>query len=112
MEEYLDLKKLTREYLKSYYSINSFIGCNINCAYCFFAPIRIVPMRPIKVVEEETLVNEMISDKFFVRDKTVISLNNRTDPFITKDVKDSTFRLMEIMDGMGLKKCGNNYNKG
>lgn len=103
MEEYLDLKKLTREYLKSYYSINSFIGCNINCAYCFLAPIRIVPMRPIKVVEEETLVNEMISDKFFVRDKTVISLNNRTDPFITKDVKDSTFRLMEIMDGMGLK---------
>lgn len=103
MKEEIDLKQLSREYLKSYYSINSFIGCSINCAYCFLAPIKIVPMRPVKVTEERLLIEEMLRDKYFVKDSTVISINNRTDPFITREVKESTFKLLEIMDDLGLK---------
>lgn len=102
MKNDIDLKKLTQEYLKSYYSINSYIGCTINCGYCFLAPIKIVPMRPIKVVDEEELINSMINDKYFEKGKTVISLNNRTDPFITKEVKESTFKLLDIMDNLKL----------
>lgn len=112
MNKQIDLEKLTREYLKSYYSINSYIGCTINCGYCFLAPIRIVPMRPIKVIEEDALVNNMLNDKYFVRDKTVISLNNRTDPFISQEVKSSTFRLLDIMDNLKLKNIITITSKG
>lgn len=98
MNDNIDLKKLTKEYLKSYFSINSYIGCSINCGYCFLAPIKIVPMRPIKVIDEEKLVDDMINDRCFKKNETVISLNNRTDPFITDEVKNSTFKLLDIME--------------
>lgn len=112
MNNRIELKKLTKEYLKSYYSINSYIGCTINCGYCFLAPIKIVPMRPIKAIEEEELVNNMIEDCYFVKDKTVISLNNRTDPFISEEVKQSTFKLLEIMDEKNLKNIVTITTKG
>ena len=92
------LKQLRREYLKSYYSINTYIGCTINCGYCFLAPIKIVPMRPIKVIDEEILVNEMLEDPLFELGKTIISINNRTDPFISIEVKKSTMLLLDIMN--------------
>ena len=112
MSEEIDLRKLTREYLKSYYSINSYIGCTINCGYCFLAPIKIVPMRPIKVIEEEELIKEMLNDIYFEKDKTVLSLNNRTDPFISKEVKESTFKLLDIMEKIGLKNIVTITSKG
>lgn len=97
------LKHLRKEYLKSYYSINTYVGCTINCAYCFLAPIKIVPMRPVKVIEEEELIEEMMRDVLFVKNETVISLNNRTDPFINSEVKNSTFKLLQIMNNKQLK---------
>lgn len=112
MNKNVDLKKLTQEYLKSYYSINSYIGCTINCAYCFLAPIKIVPMRPIKVIDEEELIDNMINDKYFEKDKTVISLNNRTDPFISDEVKSSTFKLLDIMERKEIKNIVTITSKG
>lgn len=98
------LLSLSREYLKSYYSINSFVGCTINCAYCFLAPIKIVPMQPVQTINETALIDAMIQDPLFVRNKTVLSLNNRTDPFISPHVKESTLKLLEILDS----KCLHN----
>lgn len=108
----IDLKMLTKEYLKSYYSINSYIGCTINCGYCFLAPIKIVPMRPIKAIDEEELIDNMINDKYFKEHETVLSLNNRTDPFISPEVKASTFRLMDIMEEKGLNNIVTITTKG
>ncbi len=93
-----ELHNLSREYLNSYYSMNSYIGCTVNCAYCFLAPIGIVPTVPIKAISEEELVAETLADPLFVRGETVISLNNRTDPFLNDQVKASTFRLLDIME--------------
>lgn len=31
----IEIRKLSREYLESYYYINSYIDCTINCGYCF-----------------------------------------------------------------------------
>lgn len=112
MDKEIDLKRLSREYLKSYYSINTHIGCSINCGYCFLAPIKIVPMRPIKVIEEEELINEMLNDKYFKVNETVLSINNRTDPFITEEVKESTFKLLELMDNLRLKNIVTITSKG
>lgn len=92
------LLNLSREYLKSYYSINSFVGCAINCAYCFLAPIKIVPMQPVRTIDETALINAMIQDPLFIPDRTVLSLNNRTDPFISPQVKESTFQLLELLE--------------
>ena len=112
MRNYVDLKRLSKEYLKSYFSINSYIGCTINCGYCFLAPIKIVPMSATKVMDEEELINDMIVDKLFKRDETIISLNNRTDPFITQEVKESTFKLLDIMENLRLKNIVTITTKG
>lgn len=102
MEPTNNLQNLSIEYLKSYFSINSYIGCTFDCAYCFLAPIKIVPMRPIKSMDEETLVEKMVKSKFFKKGETVISLNNRTDPFLTSEVKESTFKLLDLMEQKSL----------
>lgn len=106
------LKQLSREYLKSYYSINSYIGCTINCAYCFLAPIKIIPMRPVKVMDEKELVEDMMDEVYFRKDKTIISINNRTDPFISQEVKESTFKILDILESKNLKNIVTITTKG
>lgn len=106
------LKELSIEYLKSYLSINSYIGCTINCAYCFLAPIKIVPMRPIKVIDEKKLVEQTVSSKYFKENVTVLSLNNRTDPFITTEVAESTYRILKELDNRGFKNIVTVTTKG
>ena len=111
MEE-TKLKELSIEYLKSYLSINSYIGCTINCAYCFLAPIKIVPMRPIKVIDEKELVEQTVNSMYFKENVTVLSLNNRTDPFITHEVTESTYRILKELDDRGLKNIVTVTTKG
>lgn len=106
------LKELSIEYLKSYLSINSYIGCTINCAYCFLAPIKIVPMRPIKVIDEKELVNQTVNSIYFKENVTVLSLNNRTDPFITPEVAESTYKILKELNDRGLKNIVTVTTKG
>jgi hypothetical protein len=69
-------------------------------------------MRPIKVISEVELIKEMIGSPYFKKDQTVISLNNRTDPFITEEVKESTFKLLDLMEEEGLKNIVTITTKG
>lgn len=106
------LKELSIEYLKSYLSINSYIGCTINCAYFFLAPINIVPMKPIKVMDEKELVKQTVGNRYFKKDRTVLSLNNRTDPFINAEVSESTYKILKELDDIGLKNIVTVTTKG
>ena len=106
------LPALSIEYLKSYLSINSMIGCSVNCAYCFLAPIEIVPMHPIRVIGEKELVSTLLNHPLFVNGKTILSLNNRTDPFISNQVKESTFRVLEELEAANVKSVVTMTTKG
>ena len=88
-----DLKKYALEYLKTYLSINSFVGCPIGCTYCFLSPLGISPSEPVRVIGEPELVKDLKSSKYFVPHQTILSLNNRTDPFLPGLVKESTFKI-------------------
>ena len=46
------------------------------------------------------------------RNDTIISINNRTDPFISKEVKESTFKILDILDNKGLKNIVTITTKG
>lgn len=98
-----ELLLLTKEYLKSYYSINSYIWCTINCWYCLLAPLGIVPNKPVKPLNEEDLINQVLESPYFIKDKTILSINSRTDPFLNEEVKDSTFKLLDLMETKWLK---------
>jgi DNA repair photolyase len=98
-----DLKKYALEYLKTYLSINSFVGCPIGCTYCFLSPLGISPLEPVKVIEESKLVRDLKSSKYFVPHQTVLSLNNRTDPFLPGPVKESTFKILELLNNEGFR---------
>ena len=106
------MEELSIEYLKSYLSINSYIGCSINCAYCFLAPIHIVPMRPIKVMDEKKLVEKTINSVYFKKNVTVLSLNNRTDPFISSEVAESTYKILKELNDKGLENIVTVTTKG
>jgi hypothetical protein len=69
-------------------------------------------MRPVKSMDEEDLIKTMIESPYFKRDETVISVNNRTDPFITEEVKSSTFKLLDLMEKEGLKNIVTITTKG
>lgn len=107
-----NLESLSMEYLKSYLSINTYIGCTVDCAYCFLAPIKIVPMRPIKIIDEAELAKRTIESKYFKEGVTVLSINNRTDPFVATEVKQSTFKLIEELDKLKIRNIVTITTKG
>jgi len=98
-----NLKEYSLEYLKTYLSINSYAGCLVNCSYCFLAPIGLVPLRPQKIISEKELVETLLSNPLFSKGVTILSLNNRTDPFIFEDVKKSTFDILKKLNDAGIK---------
>ena len=98
-----ELTQLSIEYLKSYLSVNSYVGCNVDCAYCFLAPMAIVPCAPQQICDERRLVEQIISSKYFVEGKTVLSINNRTDPFVCSNVKESTLKILEALSEKDIK---------
>jgi len=91
------------EYLKSYFSINSIVGCTVDCAYCFLSPLGISPSKPRKVIDEESLVDRLEESEFFIPHETVLSLNNRTEPFLNKFTTESTLKIMYILDQRKLR---------
>jgi len=103
MDKQKKLPAYSIEYLKSYFSINSIVGCTADCKYCFLSPLGISPSKPEKVIDEETLVNEMEKSKFFIPDETVLSLNNRTEPFLNEFTSESTLKIMEILNKRGFR---------
>lgn len=96
------LQKYDVEYLKTYLSLNSVAGCPVGCKYCFLSPLGISPARPTKITEESELVNKLLNSPYFVPGETVLSLNNRTEPFFNEFTRESTFKILDLLNQNGL----------
>lgn len=69
-------------------------------------------MKPIKVMDEKELVKQTVGNRYFKKDRTVLSLNNRTDPFINAEVSESTYKILKELDDIGLKNIVTVTTKG
>lgn len=89
-------KDFTIEYLKTSISINAYVGCYLGCEYCILSSLEF-PSRPLKIIDEEAAVMQLLAHKYFTRGLTPISINNKSDPLL-KEVKESTFKIMKVLE--------------
>lgn len=82
-------------YLKSSISISSYDGCTIGCKYCILSVLE--DRKKVRKIEnEKELVQKLIKFKLYTKE-IPISINNQTDPFLNKEVSNSTLKILEIM---------------
>ncbi|KGE16523.1 hypothetical protein [Paenibacillus wynnii] len=89
------------EYLKTSISINTHVGCYLGCEYCILSSLEF-PKRPLQILDEESVVEQLLQNKYFTKDITPISINNKSDPLL-REVKNSTFNIMKILEKYNIK---------
>lgn len=90
-------------YRKSGLSLNHIVGCPLECAYCIRHAVGAYEMKDPKFLcSDEEGVRLLTTHKFFRPHTTPLQfLNKATDPFLPA-VLPHTFRVMELLDEMGL----------
>jgi DNA repair photolyase len=88
------------QYLKSFLSVNTHVGCNLGCEYCIIRAFNL-PSYPKKIASPEEVFNLLTRNLYF-SDKTPITINNKTDPLLPS-VKESTFGLLKLFNDYNLK---------
>ena len=83
-------------YLKSSISISSYNGCTINCKYCILSSLG-NRKNVRKVEDEKELVKKLLSLKLY-SPEIPISVNNQTDPFLNKEIFESTISVLHEME--------------
>lgn len=89
------------QYLKSFLSINTHVGCNLGCAYCICHAFGL-PTFPRKIIAPEQLMKLVFRNKYFIPNITPVGINNKSDPLLP-EVKDSTFKVLKIFARYKLK---------
>lgn len=88
-------------YLKSSISISSYDGCTIGCKYCILSALE-DRNKVKKVANEEELVEELLEFRLYTKE-IPISINNQTDPFLNREIFNSTLKILEIMQEKEVK---------
>lgn len=83
-------------YLKSSISISSYDGCVIGCKYCILSVLG-NRSEVKKIANEEELVQQLLDFKLYTKE-IPISINNQTDPFLNKEIFNSTLKILKIME--------------
>jgi len=91
------------EYRKSGLSLNSVIGCPLDCGYCVRHLFDNFAMKtPRAVMGADEAVTALTSHRYFRAHRTPVQLLNRaTDPMLPA-VKPHLFEVLERLDGLGL----------
>jgi hypothetical protein len=84
--------------------LNPILGCNFGCVYCFRADEQresvdwFLDGTPTKVISEDAVVERLTRHPLFVPGQTQLGLHTATtEPFLPQ-VRESTFRLLELLD--------------
>lgn len=88
------------EYLKTALSVNTALGCSLGCGYCIVG--EILRKSPKKISTPKKVVEDLIQNRLFVRDRTPLVINNKTDPFLGF-VKEDTFEILRLLQKRDLK---------
>lgn len=84
------------EHLKSGISISTHLGCGLKCSYCVLATLEGFNEGAILQIKPKKLVDELLNNKYYEKNKTPIMINNRTDPFI-KEVIPYTLEILDLL---------------
>lgn len=88
------------EYLKSALSVNTHVGCSLNCEYCVVNELGVRDVEQIYTPKEA--VDLLLKNRLFILDKTPITLNNRSDPLLG-NVRKNTFEMLHLLNQKGVK---------
>jgi hypothetical protein len=87
--------------------LNPILGCSFGCVYCFRADEQresvdwFLNGKPTKVISEETVVDRLARHPLFVPGVTQLGLHTATtEPFLPT-VRESTFRILELLEERG-----------
>jgi hypothetical protein len=87
--------------------LNPILGCNFGCVYCFRADEQresvewFLHGRPTQVLSEDVVVERLGRHPLFVPGRTQLGLHTATtEPFLPQ-VRESTFRLLELIAERG-----------
>lgn len=86
-------------------SLDPFVGCPLNCAYCYRHNSKRDTSHniPKRIFNDEEIVDALITHPYFIPHKTIIGISTAsTEAFLPK-VADSTFKIMELLVSKGLK---------
>lgn len=89
-------------YHDSWISLDAIVGCSYNCKYCLLRLFGLTQKVPQKLFSSEESVNKLLNHLYFIPDKTVICLGNRTDSFL-KDNIDFTLRVLLELEKYNLR---------
>lgn len=87
-------KETPIQYLKSFLSINTHVGCNLGCEYCIIRAFNL-PSYPKKIASPDKVFQKLTKNLYFIPNETPIAINNKTEPLLPS-VKTSTFKLLTL----------------
>ena len=89
--------------------LNPYLGCNFGCVYCFRSPEQssstewFLKGTPINVTSEEEIIDTLVDHPLFFAHTTQLGMHTATtDPFLPQ-VKESTFRLLALLEQRRLR---------
>jgi DNA repair photolyase len=91
----MELNEMTLEYMKSSFSINTSIGCSLGCAYCIVE--EATGKNSLEHLRSpEDLVSRLLNHRLFIPNKTLLAINNKTDPLL-KHVRGETMQVITLL---------------
>lgn len=98
-----EFKNIAIDYLKSSISLSTFAGCTNQCRYCIVGDIKDELAKIERIQTEEEAVQNLFSYNYWINGRSILSINNRTDPFLNDEISQSTYQILHILEKCKIK---------